>query len=240
MAKLKEKVAVADEARKIWKVCHKVKSQAAHPYLVNKNVTPVRFLRMISVPELRKASHLSQYLNFEKTTSLLVLPACSFDDPDDKLRLWSLQFITESGKKRFLPKGRITGCFAPLNGLYGPSRRTLEFQIAIGEGFATVQSVMQRAIEPADCFGVVAFSCHGLVNVAPRLRLRYPKALISVLGDIGNGSDQARQAANAVGGQVFFPEFSESQIAAFVSKHGKRPTDWNDFYEVLEAENEYR
>lgn len=71
-----------------------------------------------------------------------------------------------------------------------------------------------------------------MIGAAQILRLRYPNALITILGDIGNGSEQAKQAAILANGKVFFPEFTQEQVDAFRDVHGKTPTDWNDYYEV--------
>lgn len=231
-----EQKATSRNAIRVYKHCESIFKQAEHPYLQRKGVDPARLVKLI--PATRLNALLPEWnLPFSLVSPVLVLPAVSFDRADAKLKLWSLQFIDENGTKRFLPKGRIKKCFCPINGL---PTVTVRFQpnihLIIGEGFATVQSVMQRGLnqDGERRYGIVAFSCHGLIGAAQILRLRYPNALITILGDIGNGSEQAKQAAIVANGKVFFPEFTQEQIDVFHEVHGKTPTDWNDYYEVLQ------
>lgn len=219
-------------AQRIYDSSDQIEDRSDHGYLLRKNVDPARYVRKISA---RRLNSLLPQLGgqFNEDGTLLVLPAVSSDVPDKPLKLWSLQFIAEDGAKRFLRHGRMRGCFCPINGLPRITDRfSPDIHLVIGEGFATVQSVVQRSIERA-C-GVVAFSCHGLIHVAQSLRARYPNALITVLGDKGNGSEQAKKAAILSNGAVFFPEFSQETIDKFRDIHGKVPTDWNDFYEVAQ------
>lgn len=229
-----EQKATSKTALRIYKHCESIFKRAEHPYLQRKGVDPARLVKLI--PATRLNALLPEWnLPFSLVSSVLVLPAVSFDCADAKLKLWSLQFIDEDGTKRFLPKGRMKKCFCPINGL---PTVTVRFQpnihLVIGEGVATVQSVMQQGLNQNGerRYGIVAFSCHGLIGAAQILRLRYPNALITILGDIGNGSEQAKKAAILANGKVFFPEFTQEQVDAFRDVHGKTPTDWNDYYEV--------
>ena len=222
-------------ARRIYNRSDAITDRAQQTYLQRKRVNPARYVRTIT--GFRLSTLLPNWnLPFNQVENLLVLPAVSSDDADMPLKLWSLQFISENGTKRFLRQGRMHGCFCPIDGLPAVrSRFCPHIHLVIGEGFATVQSVMQRYTpQPNEqACGVVAFSCHGLVLVAQTLRQRYPNALITILGDVGNGAAQATEASTRANGSVAFPEFSQEQISAFRGVHGKSPTDWNDYYEVI-------
>ncbi len=231
-----EQEAARKLARRVYNCSDTISERAQQAYLQRKRVNPARFVRIIT--GFRLSALLPNWdLPFNQAENLLVLPAVSSDDADKPLKLWSLQFISENGTKRFLRQGRMRGCFCPIDGLPAcPSRFCPHIHLVIGEGFATVQSVMQRYTPQVNerAFGVVAFSCHGLVRVGQSLRERYPNALITILGDVGNGCEQAKQAAILANGKVFFPEFTQEQVDVFRDVHGKDPTDWNDYYEVLQ------
>lgn len=138
----------------------------------------------------------------------------------DESRLWSLQFIAPTGDKRFLPGGRISGAWCPL-----PGRK--ESAILIGEGFATVASLVEETGAP----GIVAFNAGNLLPVAKAIRRLNPRAEIVVCGDDdrwteGNpGRTKARQAAVTIGAKLLLPDFSGLDLT-------DRPTDFNDFFRL--------
>jgi putative DNA primase/helicase len=119
---------------------------------------------------------------------------------DTQLHIHSLQFITETGAKRFLPGGRTSGCYFGLKG----TRDT----IVVAEGFATVASIAQATGNAA----AIAFDAGNLAKVAIALRGKYPNALIVIAADNDLGAERnvgveaAQVAATAVNGLVAVPE----------------------------------
>jgi phage/plasmid primase-like uncharacterized protein len=71
--------------------------------------------------------------------------------------------------------------------------------------------------------------------VAQTLRNYFPGAHIEVCGDRGNGEEDARRAAEAVGGKLRIPSFSSVLIQKFKAiTGGNQPTDWNDLFIAAE------
>lgn len=151
-----------------------------HPYLMRKQIQPhgVRLLRGDLVVPLR--------------------------DADGKL--WSLQFITPSGDKRFLGGGRTRGCYFAIGG--APADTLL-----IAEGFATAATLHEATGWPV----AVAFNAGNLRPVAEALRGKFVGVRIVIAGDNdtatpGNpGVLRATEAARAVSGRVVYPTFAEAR-----------------------------
>src|SRR5699024_1597968 len=67
---------------------------------------------------------------------------------------------------------------------------------------------------------------------------QYPEAILTIAADNdqeaeGNpGLKAAREAAEAVGGTVIYPTFTEAAIARFKTKKGKGPTDFNNLHQL--------
>ncbi|MGK2872968.1 MAG: DUF3631 domain-containing protein [Alphaproteobacteria bacterium] len=128
--------------------------------------------------------------------------------------LSSLQFIAPDGGKRFLPGGRVKGCFH----LIGKPDATL----CVCEGYATAASIHAATGQAV----AVAFNAGNLEPVAMALRLKYPETKIIVCGDAdksGVGQAKAQEAAAAVGGSAVLPAFTPDELAA-----DSPPTDFND------------
>ncbi len=141
----------------------------------------------------------------------------------DGERITTLQFIAANGTKRFLPGGRISGCWSLIQGeKAGP--------ILIGEGFATLATLRQETRSPA----VVAFNAGNLLPVANAIRRLHPHDEIILCGDddrwtLGNpGATKARAAALAIGAKLVMPDFSGMDLST-------RPTDWNDWSRLRRA-----
>jgi hypothetical protein len=123
-------------------------------------------------------------------------------------QLHSLQRIRPDGTKRFLPGGRVDGCFF-LIGEEGP-------RMAVAEGFATAASVHEATGMPV----AVAFNAGNLPKVAKALRDKHPAAQLVICADddhltAGNpGMTKAREAANACGGVVVKPDFGPDREQA--------------------------
>lgn len=115
--------------------------------------------------------------------------------------LWSLQFISPEGEKRFLTGGRKRGCYFPI----GVPDRVL----CLAEGYSTGASVF----ESTDYATAVALDSGNLEPVARALRAKFPHIAIIICADNdcetpGNpGVTCARAAARAVGGHVAVPSF---------------------------------
>jgi len=50
---------------------------------------------------------------------------------------------------------------------------------------------------------------------AKRMRDRFPTRLIYVLADVGNGEQEANEAAYKIGAQIAVPSFTDEQKASF-------------------------
>lgn len=118
----------------------------------------------------------------------------------------SLQVIYPDGSKRFLPGGRVTGCYHPLGSSEDFRQAGL---VCIAEGYATAASIHEATGYPV----VVAFNAGNLMPVARALRARRPDQRLLLCGDDdhwteGNpGRTKAMEAAQAVGGILALPDF---------------------------------
>lgn len=134
--------------------------------------------------------------------------------------LHSLQFIAPNGDKRFLPGGRVAGCYF----LIGNADETkTTSKLAVCEGFATGATTREETGLPV----VVSFNAGNLLGVATFIRSKLPDVQILLFGDFdasGTGQRDATEAAQAVGGIVVLPSFTAEELAV-----GKPPSDWNDF-----------
>ena len=135
---------------------------------------------------------------------------------DAEGELTSLQFIAESGVKRFLGGGAVAGGSCLLGDPAGASA------IVICEGWATGASIFEATGLPV----YVAFNAGNLLAVAKQVRSRYPAAQLIIGADDdtwteGNpGLTKAREAAQAVIASLAVPDFGPCRI------HGD--TDFND------------
>jgi putative DNA primase/helicase len=142
--------------------------------------------------------------------------------------LQSLQLIDPTGGKRFLPGGRVKGCFCLIG-----ERDEIEAgaELVICEGFATGASIREATGYPV----AVAFNAGNLEAVALALRRKYPSAALILAADDdhrteGNpGMSKAQAAAQAVGARLAVPRFPEDC----------RPdgaTDFNDLHQLAGVE----
>jgi putative DNA primase/helicase len=140
-------------------------------------------------------------------------------DTDGKIH--SLQKITANGDKRFLPGGRVKGCYHPIGKLAG--------LLIVCEGYATGASIHE-------CTGhavAVAFNADNLEPVAVALHIKYPSLKIIIAADDdhltdGNpGITKAKTAAQAVGGLVAVPLFPAGR--------NDKATDFNDLHKMAGA-----
>jgi putative DNA primase/helicase len=159
----------------------------------------------------------------------------------------SLQEIYPNGDKKFLPGGRIEGCYAGL-AEYNDDKSV----IVICEGWATGMSIRMATGYPVVC----ALNAGNLKSVAKIIRAKYQDAKIVIAADndawsfkpgnkpkldiealpldderwnewrtagllFNTGIEKAKQAALGIGAHVIWPEFQ--------SQDG-RPTDYSDLH----------
>ena len=128
----------------------------------------------------------------------------------------SLQTITPDGAKRFMPGGRVKGCYFSVGTLNGATA------LCICEGFATAASIHEATQHPV----AVAFNAGNLLSVSQSLRKKYPDLKLIICADDdfrteGNpGVTKATEAARAIGGLLAVPDFGTNRPEG--------ATDFND------------
>ncbi|MGH8434541.1 MAG: toprim domain-containing protein [Pseudomonas sp.] len=117
----------------------------------------------------------------------------------------NLQTITADGTKRFLPGGRITGCYVPFGRIEAGK------DLLICEGVATAATLAEEAGSAV----AAALSANNLLPVGLELQRRYPDAVLIVGVDddrqtAGNpGKTAAIHAAAALGCGYVLPAWPE-------------------------------
>lgn len=143
---------------------------------------------------------------------------------DTSGKLWSLQYISSDGTKRFLLGGRKKGCFHVIGALKDGD------PILVAEGYATGASVYMATNKAT----VIAFDAGNLEPVIEDLKKTYPRSLILIAGDDDRwkedniGRIKAEEAANKYNCRVVFPTFKNMS---------SQPTDFNDLL-LLEGKEE--
>ena len=141
---------------------------------------------------------------------------------DTSSKLWSLQTISPEGEKRFMPGGRVKGCYCPVGKPDG--------RVTLCEGYATGATLCETAGGAV----VVCFSAGNLLAVALALREKYPDMSITIAADddwqtVGNpGLMAAMAAASAIGAKLAVPNFDGLV-------RGIKDTDWNDMARLIRA-----
>lgn len=137
-------------------------------------------------------------------------------------KLHTLQTIAPDGDKRFMPGGRVKGCYHSIGKPAG--------LLIVCEGFATGASIHEATGHAV----AVAFNAGNLQAVALALRAKYAALKIIVAADDdhltdGNpGMTKATAAALAVGGLVAVPSFPAGR--------GDKATDFNDLHQLSGAD----
>ena len=189
----RERYATARKAA-AW-ILDRAKPVQSHPYLERKGVKTFGDVR--------------------KNRAALVLPL-----RDANGELHSLQLIEADGAKKFLPGGRIAGCFFTL-------ADKPDGALVICEGYATGVSIFE-----ATGFAVVcAMNCGNLLAVSKALREKFQPREIIIAADndcwkseIGNpGLDKATGAAKAIHAKLAVPRFANTTT---------KPTDFNDLHQL--------
>jgi putative DNA primase/helicase len=135
---------------------------------------------------------------------------------DEQGTLHSIQSIGPGGDKKFLPGGRVKGCYYPIGKPNGV--------LCIAEGFATAASIHKATGHAV----AVAFNSSNLAPVAQALRKKLPEIELIICADDdakteGNpGITSATKAAKSVGGVVAIPDFGDNRPES--------ATDFNDLH----------
>ncbi len=134
--------------------------------------------------------------------------------------LHSLQTITPDGDKRFLPGGKVKGCYHAIGKPSGP-----DGMLIVCEGYATGASIHEATGQAV----AVAFNAGNVDAVALALRTKYPAARLIVAADDdchteGNpGITKATAAARAAGALLAVPDFGADRP--------DKATDFNDLHQ---------
>lgn len=188
-----ERYATARKAA-AW-ILDRAKPVQSHPYLERKDVKTFGDVR--------------------ENRAALVLPL-----RDANGELHSLQFIDADGAKKFLPGGRIDGCFFTL-------AEKPDGALVICEGYATGASILEATGLAVVC----AMNCGNLLAVSKALREKFQEREIIIAADndcwkseIGNpGLDKATEAAKALHAKLAVPHFANTTT---------EPTDFNDLHQL--------
>jgi len=120
-------------------------------------------------------------------------------------KIWSLQYIYESGNKQFLAGGNIKGKFIPLHGNFINCDKVI-----IAEGFSTTATI---AMLYPRAFCISALNASNLLPVAKCIKEFQPNLNIEIFSDDDRhlpeniGLIKATEAANAVGAIVYKPKW---------------------------------
>jgi phage/plasmid primase-like uncharacterized protein len=205
-ARREEQARAAEKAVAIWDAAKPAPGD--HPYLRTKGV----------------AAHSGRVYHGDLVIGGMVCDgALVVSMRDSAGELHSLQFIASEGEKRYLPGGRVRGCYHAIGKPEGG-------MLYIAEGYATAASVHE-----ATGYAVaVAFDAGNLESVARTLREKYPDRRIVICADDdyrtdGNpGLTKAMEAACAVAGLIAVPDFGVDRPDG--------ATDFNDLAQHRGAE----
>lgn len=147
LLKIKEQQEAALKAEDILFECYRANPN--YPYLVKKRIFP---------------------FYAHQSGKNIVLPIV-----DLQRKLWSLQFISETGEKIFLSDGAIKSHFIPIQGFPDDGRKIL-----ITEGFATGATL---AMKYPDYCVTAACNSGNLKHVAMKIRQTFPNAELVICAD---------------------------------------------------------
>lgn len=201
--------AVAREAASIWDWARPV--GPAHPYLARKHLEPMDTLRELDALELRAL------LGYAPASEEQMLAGRVLIVPVWNGPISTLELIDEQGLKSSLAGGVKKGGYWMTEPTLVPDAESA--LILIAEGMATALA----ASRATGWFVAAALSSGNLSLVATSLRERYPEADLIVLGELGRGGSQARQAAEDAQARVVWPQF-----AADARIDDKVPNDFSD------------
>ncbi|MGF6664845.1 putative DNA primase/helicase [Paraburkholderia atlantica] len=174
-------------------------AQNDNPYLLRKGLTAVDSLLEVEATELKSIVGYEPRARGESLTGRILIAPIYIGS-----LLVSLEFIDEAGRKSALKGGAKAGGHWAASAPTKTSRRIL-----IAEGMADALTLHASTGDAA----VAALSAANLAQVAEAMREAYPDAEIVIGGDLGNGAQEAIDAAAAVGGKVAFPDFGADRLA---------------------------
>lgn len=129
-------------------------------------------------------------------------------------KVWTLQYISDDGTKRFAKDSKKEGCFHVVGGMDALAKAPA---IVVGEGYATATT----ASESLGFATVAAFDSGNLSKVVKDLHEKFPDKPVIVIGDddrhlsmtqgVNVGKEKAIAAANEVGGKAIFPVFTPKE-----------------------------
>lgn len=129
-------------------------------------------------------------------------------------KVWTMQYISEDGTKRFAKDSKKEGCFHVVGGMDALAKAPA---IVVGEGYATATT----ASESLGFATVAAFDSGNLSKVVKDLHEKFPDKPVIVIGDddrhlsmtqgVNVGKEKAIAAANEVGGKAIFPVFTPKE-----------------------------
>lgn len=199
-----------------------IEAKADHPYLTQKQVSPVASLREIDAAQAAAILGYAPKSGGELLTGrLLVIPVKQGDG------ISTLELI-DGDKRKTALAGRGTK-----SGGYWASERLPDgtgdgLTLLIGEGVATVLSAKAASGHPV----IAALSAGNLPAVAKTTRKRYPAAVLIILADLvkatGNADPHAIEAVQSVGGKLAVPDFG--------SEREPGNTDFNDMASLCGTE----
>jgi putative DNA primase/helicase len=178
-----------------------------HPYLMRKGLSAPPTLHEIDAGKLSRLLNYSPKANGEALAGRVLLARIYIGST-----LTSLELIDEAGRKSALAGGAKSGGWWAV----GPLPASVD-RLLLAEGVATALS----AHVATGLAAVAALSCGNLKKVAEAMRRHHPEAEIVVLADLGNGEQDAVQAAQAIGGALARPDFGDA-----------RPDDATDFNDL--------
>lgn len=163
----------------------------------------------------------------ENRAGVLHIPAFNVEG-----ELRGLQTINADGEKRFVPGMEKSGNF---HLIAAPDKDFSQGEILLSEGYATGASLHMATGKPV----AVAFDAGNLEPVAVKLREKFPNAAITICADNDHKHTRrtpegeelwnkdvelAQKAAQAVGGKVVAPIFTDEERARGL-------TDFNDLHQ---------
>ncbi|MCB1660389.1 MAG: PriCT-2 domain-containing protein, partial [Pseudomonadales bacterium] len=178
----------AQKALSLWQNCAYIDNQ--HPYLVTKDIKNYGL----------RVYHGDLAIGGMACQDSLVIPLV-----DNQGNTHSLQFISPTGEKRFLPKGNKQGHYHVIS---GDTTRIL-----LCEGYATGASLHQAT----GCMVVVAFDASNLLAVSQTIRQAFAKSVLIICADNDHtkpkntGLEAAKKAALEVHGLLAYPDFDQEQ-----------------------------
>ena len=194
----RRKAKAAGKAAAIFEAA--TQARGDHPYLVRKQVAPVASLGEIDDADVAAIlDYAPKYRGKPLVGRLLVVPV------ENAGELRTLELIDEAGRKSALYGGPKKGGYWEAQEL--PDGDGQELTILVGEGIATTLS----AREATGHLVVAALSSSNLLAVAKAMRERYPAAKRGILGDLGKGQQDAKEAARSTGSALILPAFGEDR-----------------------------